>query len=83
VSADNSHVASGESFAGSRINRASNGIKSLGDDVVVADEIYQHPGEKGVPHDDSEDPPRRRANSPRGHGTFATDLILGKTTDPR
>ena len=26
---------------------------------------------KGVPHDDPADPPRRRANRRRGHGTFA------------
>jgi transposase-like protein len=45
----------------------------LGDDVVEADEMYQNAGEKGIPHDDPEDPPRRRANSRRGHGTFATD----------
>jgi transposase len=45
----------------------------LGDDVVEADEVYQNAGEKGIPHDDPEDPPRRRANSRRGHGTFATD----------
>src|SRR3954449_7654004 len=30
-------------------------------------------GKKGIPHDDPDDPPRRRANSRRGHGTFATD----------
>jgi transposase-like protein len=30
-------------------------------------------GKKGIPHDDPDDPPRRRANSRRGHGTFETD----------
>jgi transposase len=30
-------------------------------------------GKKGIVHDDPHDPPRRRANSRRGHGTFATD----------
>jgi transposase len=30
-------------------------------------------GKKGIPHDDPDDPPRRRANGRRGHGTFATD----------
>jgi transposase len=30
-------------------------------------------GKKGVPHDDPADPPRRRANQARGHGTFAND----------
>jgi transposase-like protein len=45
----------------------------LGDDVVEADEMYQDAGEKGVEHPDPDDPPRRRANSRRGHGTFAND----------
>src|SRR4051795_5326585 len=45
----------------------------LGDAVVEADEMYQNAGEKGIPHDDPEDPPRRRANGRRGHGTFAND----------
>jgi transposase-like protein len=43
------------------------------DDVVEADEMYQNAGEKGVPHADPDDPPRQRANSRRGHGTFETD----------
>ena len=30
-------------------------------------------GKKGVPHRDPADPPRRRANRRRGHGTFAND----------
>ena len=30
-------------------------------------------GKKGIPHDDPDDPPRRRANDRRGHGTFETD----------
>ena len=33
----------------------------LDDAVVEADEMYQNAGEKGIPHDDPEDPPRRRA----------------------
>ena len=45
----------------------------LDDDVVEADEMYQNAGKKGIPHDDPDDPPRRRANSRRGHGTFGTD----------
>jgi transposase-like protein len=45
----------------------------LDDGVVEADEMYQNAGEKGIPHMDPEDPPRRRANNRRGHGTFATD----------
>ena len=30
-------------------------------------------GKKGVPHPDPADPPRRRGNKRRGHGTFAND----------
>jgi transposase len=30
-------------------------------------------GKKGIPHNDPADPPRRRANCRRGHGTFDTD----------
>jgi transposase-like protein len=45
----------------------------LGDDVVEGDEMYQNAGEKGIEHPDPDDPPRRRANSRRGHGTFAND----------
>ena len=45
----------------------------LGDAVVEADEAYVNAGEKGIPHPDPADPPRRRANRRRGHGTFAND----------
>ena len=45
----------------------------LDDEVMEADEMYQNAGEKGIPHDDPDDPPRRRANSRWGHGTFDTD----------
>jgi transposase-like protein len=45
----------------------------LGDEVVEADEMYQNAGEKGIEHPDPDDPPRSRANSRRGHGTFAND----------
>src|SRR5947209_3087933 len=45
----------------------------LGDDVVESDEMYQNAGEKGIEHPDPDDPPRRRANGRRGHGTFAND----------
>ena len=44
-----------------------------GDATVEADEMYQDAGEEGIPHDDPEDPPRRRANGRRGHGTFANE----------
>ena len=30
-------------------------------------------GKKGQKHDDPDDPPRRRANKQRGHGTYAND----------
>ena len=45
----------------------------LKDVVVEADEMDQNAGEKGVPHEDPEDPPRRRANKARGHGTMDND----------
>ena len=46
---------------------------ALVDEVTEADEMFQNAGEKGVPHTDPEDPPRRRANKQRGHGTFDND----------
>ena len=46
---------------------------ALEDEVVEADEMDQNAGEKGVPHEDPEDPPRRRANKARGHGTMDND----------
>jgi transposase len=30
-------------------------------------------GKKGIPHTDPDDPPRRRANQAKGHGTWETD----------
>src|SRR3954451_24308166 len=45
----------------------------LGDREVEADEMYQNAGEKGLPHPDPDDPPRRRANKRRGHGTYEND----------
>jgi transposase-like protein len=45
----------------------------LKDTEVEADEMYQNAGEKGVPHLDPDDPPRRRANKRRGHGTMEND----------
>ena len=41
--------------------------------TVEVDEMYQNAGEKGVPHREPGDPPRRRANKMRGHGTYKTD----------
>jgi transposase-like protein len=45
----------------------------LPDAVSEADEMYQNAGEKGVKHEDPEDPPRRRANKVKGHGTWDND----------
>jgi transposase len=45
----------------------------LPDAQVEADEMYQNAGEKGDPHEDPDDPPRRRANQIRGHGTMDND----------
>lgn len=45
----------------------------LSDTEVEADEMYQNAGEKGIPHLDPDDPPRRRANQRRGHGTKEND----------
>jgi transposase-like protein len=49
------------------------------DTVVEADEMSQNAGEQGEPHEDPEDPPRRRANQARGHGTRDNDRppVLG------
>jgi transposase len=49
----------------------------LGDDVVESDEMFPNAGENGVEHPDPDDPPRRRANRRRGHGTFANDRPPG------
>ena len=51
----------------------------LPDEVVETDEMYQNAGEKGILHQDPEDPPRRRANKVRGHGTWENDRppVLG------
>jgi hypothetical protein len=45
----------------------------LDDHVVEAGEMDQNAGKKGLLRADPDDPPRRRANSRRGHGTFETD----------
>jgi transposase-like protein len=45
----------------------------LEDAHIEADELYQNAGEKGVPHEDPDDPPRCRANKLRGHGTMDND----------
>lgn len=45
----------------------------LNDAEVEADEMYQNAGEKGLRHPDPDDPPRRRVNQRRGHGTMEND----------
>jgi transposase-like protein len=40
---------------------------------VEADEMDQDAGGKGILHPDPDDPPRRRANQRRGHGTEEND----------
>jgi transposase-like protein len=45
----------------------------LADAETEADEAFQNAGEKGEPHRDPDDPPRRRANKRRGRGTAAND----------
>jgi hypothetical protein len=47
--------------------------RALPDRVVEADEMYQNAGEKGRPHPDPADPPRRRGHHFNGHGTFEND----------
>ena len=51
----------------------------LPDEVTEVDEMYQNAGEKGVNHTDPNDPPRRRGNKTRGHGTWDSDRppVLG------
>jgi transposase len=48
-------------------------LNRLSDAVTEADELYQNAGEKGRKHTDVADPPRRRANKARGHGTWESD----------
>ncbi len=57
-----------QSGAQSGLNRG-----PLDDTEVEADEMYQNAGEKGIPHPEPNDPPRRRANKRRGHGTKEND----------
>jgi transposase len=45
----------------------------LEDATTEADEMFQNAGEKGVPHDEPDDPPQRRANKRPGQGTFEND----------
>jgi transposase len=53
--------------------KAADSTPLAADSAAEADEMYQNAGEKGIPHPDPDDPPRRRANKRRGHGNFAND----------
>ena len=46
---------------------------ALPDAEVETDEMFQNAGEKGERHLDASDPPRRRGNKRRGHGTYDND----------
>lgn len=46
---------------------------ALVDAEVETDEMFQNAGEKGDRHLDASDPPRRRGNKRRGHGTYEND----------
>ena len=46
---------------------------ALPDAETETDEMFQNAGEKGDPHRDASDPPRRRGNKRKGHGTYAND----------
>ena len=47
--------------------------EALPDAAVETDEMFQNAGEKGEPHRDASDPPRRRGNKRKGHGTYEND----------
>ncbi|WP_295581144.1 hypothetical protein [uncultured Lamprocystis sp.] len=51
----------------------------MSEEVTEVDEMYQNAGEKGIKHPDPNDPPRRRGNQTRGHGTWDSDRppVLG------
>lgn len=46
---------------------------ALTDKVTETDEMFQNAGEKGLLHSNPHDPPRRRANKKKGHGTYHND----------
>ena len=57
----------------------------MSDPVVESDEMFQNAGEKGVKHEDPDDPPRIRANKVKGHGTWDKDRppihgVVGRTS---
>ena len=46
---------------------------ALSDSHSETDEMFQNAGKKGELHPDPDDPPRKRANKQRGHGTYDND----------
>ena len=48
----------------------------LADEHCETAEMFQNAGGKGEPHHDPQDPPRRRANKKKGHGTYDNDRPL-------
>lgn len=59
--------------------------EAMPDTATEADEMFQNAGEKGRPHRDPDDPPRRRANKRPGAGTFDHDRppivgVVGRTS---
>jgi transposase-like protein len=58
---------------------------ALEDAIAEGDELFQNAGEKGTPHPDPDDPPRRRANNRVGLGTMENDRppiqgVVGRTS---
>ena len=49
---------------------------ALPDTETETDEMLQNAGEKGEPHKDPKDPPRRRGNKRKGHGIYENDRPL-------
>ena len=57
--------------------------RALPDAETETEEMFQNAGKKGDKHRDPYDPPRRRANKRRGHGTYANDRppVVGTVGD--
>ncbi len=70
---DYKHLLERRHLLQSFVAQASESQEPLLDTVTEADEMVQNAGEKGVLHDDPDDPPRCRANKARGHGTWDRD----------
>ena len=48
-------------------------LPCLAESRIRSDEMFQNAGEKGDRHLEASDPPRRRGNKRRGHGTYEKD----------